>query len=86
MPRPKALNEQPAMTRWTAEPKSKDDSDALTDYENGKRYSKKPRPTENERGNHAGQKKREPATRPNDEPRLGVEVPGDRLLDGVHWI
>jgi hypothetical protein len=38
MPRPKALNKQPAMTRWTAKPKSEGDSDALTDDEYRKRY------------------------------------------------
>jgi hypothetical protein len=86
MPWPKALNEQSAMTRWTAEPKSKGDSDALTDDENRKRYSNEPRPIENEHKNHAREKKCEPATRPNDKPRLGVEASGDRLLNRVHWI
>jgi hypothetical protein len=86
MPRTEALNEQSAMTRWTAEPKSKDDSDALTDNEAGKRYSNEPSPTENEHSDDTREKKCEPATRPNDEPRLGVEAPGDRLLNGVHWI
>jgi hypothetical protein len=84
MPRPKALNEQPAMTRWTTEPKSKSDSDALTDDEYRKRYGNEPRPTENEHGNYADEEKCEPATRPNYEPRLSVKAPGDRLLDGVH--
>jgi hypothetical protein len=86
MPWPQALNEQPAITRWTTEPKSKRDSDALTDDENRKRYSNEPRPTENEHSNHAREKDCEPATRPNDEPRLSVEAAGDRLLDGVHEI
>jgi hypothetical protein len=72
------------MTRWTAEAKSKGDSDALTDHENGKRYGNEPRPTENEHSNYAHEKNREPATGPNDEPRLSVEAPSDRLLDGVH--
>jgi hypothetical protein len=53
MPRSKTLNEQPAMTCWTAEPKSKCDSNALTDDENGKRNGDKPRPVENEHGNDA---------------------------------
>jgi hypothetical protein len=86
MPRTEALNEQSAITRWTAEPKSKDDSDALTDNENGKRYSNEPSPTENEYSDDTREKKCEPATRPNDEPRLGVKAPGDRLLNSVHWI
>jgi hypothetical protein len=68
MPRTEALNQQSAMTRWTAEPKSKDDSDALTDNENGKRYSSKPSPTENKNSDDTREKKCEPATRPNDEP------------------
>jgi hypothetical protein len=86
MPWPQALNEQPAITRWTTEPKSKRDSDALTNDENGKRNGDKPRPVENEHSNDAREKKCEPATRPNNEPRLGVEAPGNRLLNGVHWI
>jgi hypothetical protein len=86
MPRPQALNEQPAMTRWTAEPKSEGDSDALTDDEYGKRDCNEPRATENEHSNYADEEKCEPATRPNDEPRLSVEAPGDGLLDGVHYI
>ena len=86
MPRPKALNEQSAMTRRTAEPKSIGDGDALTNEENGKRYSNEPSPTENEHSDDTRAKKCEPATRPNDEPRLGVEPPGDRLLNGAHWI
>jgi hypothetical protein len=84
MPRAEALNEQSVVTRWTPKPESKGDCDPLTNYENGKRYSNKPRPTENEHGNHARDKNCEPATRPNDEPRLSVETPGDGLLDGVH--
>ena len=84
MPRSKTLNEQPAMTRWTAEPKSKGDSDALTDDENRKGDCKEPGPAENHNCNDAGEKKCEPATRPNDEPRLSVETPGDRLLDRAH--
>jgi hypothetical protein len=68
MPRPKALNKQPAMTRWTAKPKSNGDGNALTDDEDGKRYSNEPRPTENENSDDASEKKREPATRPNDKP------------------
>jgi len=86
MPRSQALNEEPPTTRWTAEPKSKNNSDALTDDENRKRYSNEPRPTENERSNHAHEEKCEPATRPNDKPRLSVEAPGDGLLDRVHEI
>jgi hypothetical protein len=84
MPRSEALNEQPAMTRWTAEPKSKDESDAVTNDENWKRNDEKPRPAENEHSNDTCEKKCEPATRPNNEPRLSVEAPGDGLLDGVH--
>jgi hypothetical protein len=34
--RSEGLNEQPALTRWTTEPKSKDDSDALANDENRK--------------------------------------------------
>jgi hypothetical protein len=84
MPRTKALNEQPAATRWTAEPKSQGDSDAMTNEEDGKRYHDQPWPTKCENGNYAGEKKREPATRPNNEPRLSVKASGDRLLDRVH--
>jgi hypothetical protein len=44
----------------------------MTDEENGKRYSDEPRPTEHEDSNYAHEKDCEPATRPDDEPRLGV--------------
>jgi hypothetical protein len=44
MPWPKALNQQSAITCWTAEAKSKRYDNALTDEENGKRNGNKPRP------------------------------------------
>jgi hypothetical protein len=81
-----ALNEQPTITRWTAEPKRDNDGNELTDEKDGKCYHEEPRPTENEHSNHAHEKKCEPATRPNDKPRLGVETPGNGWLDRVHWI
>src|SRR5216683_7608864 len=56
MPWPKSLNEQPATTRWTAEAEGKRDSDAVTNDENGKRYSNEPRPAEDQDSNHAREK------------------------------
>jgi hypothetical protein len=56
MPRSKTLNQQPAMTRWTAEPKSKDDGNGLTNDENGKRNGDEPKPVENEHSNDAREK------------------------------
>ena len=82
MPWPKALNEQSAITCWTAEAKSK--RNALTDEENGKRNGKEPRPPKNENSNHAHEKNCEPATRPDDEPRLSVQAARDGLFDRVH--
>jgi hypothetical protein len=84
MPRSKTLNEQPAMARWTAEPKRDNDGNELTNEEDGKRYHDQPWPTKCENGNYADEEKREPAARPNDEPRLSVKTSGDRLLDRVH--
>jgi len=84
VPRAEALNEQPVITCWTAEPKSTGDGDAVTDDENGNRHNYEPSPTEEQESNHAHKKNGEPATRPYDEPRLSVEAAGDRLLDGIH--
>jgi hypothetical protein len=84
MPWSKTLNEQPAMARWTAEPKRNNDGNELANEEDGKRYHDQPRPVENEHGNDAREEKREPTARPNDEPRLSVKASGDRLLDRVH--
>ena len=84
MPRTEALNEQPVITCWTAEPKSEGDGDAVTDDENGKRHNDEPRPAEEQDSNHAHKKNCEPATRPHNEPRLSIEAAGDGLLDGVH--
>jgi hypothetical protein len=84
MPWPKALNEQSAITYWTAEAKSKRNSNALTEEENGKRNGNEPRPPKNQNSDHAHEKNCEPATRPDDEPRLNVEAASDGLFDRVH--
>ena len=84
MPWPKALNEQPAITCWTAETKGKRYGNALTDEKNGKRNSNEPSPPKNQNSDDAHEKNCEPATRPNDEPRLSVEAASDGLFDRVH--
>jgi hypothetical protein len=84
MPRPEALNEQPAMARWTAEPKRDNDRNEVTDEKDGKRYHDEPRPTKRENDKYADEEKREPAAGPNNQPRLSIEPSGDALLDYVH--
>jgi len=84
MPRSKALNEQPAMARWTAEPKCDNDGNELTNEEDRERDHDEPRPTKRENGNYADEEKREPAARPNNKAGLSIEAPGYGLLDGVH--
>ena len=68
MPWTETLNQQPAMTRWTAKAKGENDGNAKTDEENGKRKSNEPRPTEQQHSNNAEEKNGEPATGPDDEP------------------
>jgi hypothetical protein len=83
--RPKALNQQPVITRWTAEPKRENDGDSLTDDKNGQRYCNEPRPTEDKHGKHADEQKRESKARPYDDTRFGVESARGRLLNRVHF-
>jgi hypothetical protein len=84
MPWPEALNEESPITRWATEPKSKRDGEPLTDDEHGKRNGNEPRPPKNQNSDHAHETNREPATRPDYEPRLSVEAAGYRRLDRVH--
>jgi hypothetical protein len=86
MPWPKALNKEAAITRWTTEPKGKRDGNAVTDEENGNRNSDEPKRAEYPGNNNADEKKCEPASGPDNEPRLSIQAPRRRLLDGVHEV
>ena len=84
MPRAEALNEQAPITGWAAETESKRDGNDMTNDENWKRNSNKPRPAEEKYDKHADDSKCEAATGPDDEPRLGIKSPRCGLLGGVH--